>query len=57
MITKKLQRALIFTLVFAVAMVPVYMMDLSKNIPLLGINIVVAFLIAATSATRLIKKN
>ncbi|WP_337016444.1 hypothetical protein [Pantoea agglomerans] len=55
MISKKTKRTLLFALVFAVAMLPVYVMGLSDRAGLLIVNVVVAFVMSYWVAIRFIK--
>lgn len=57
MISKKTKRTLLFALVFAVAMLPVYVMGLSDHAGLLIVNVVVAFVMSYCVAIRFIKSD
>ena len=56
MISIKIKRATIFVVVFVAAMMPVYVMGLSRNGGLLVANVVTSFVIAAVVAMRFMKK-
>jgi hypothetical protein len=57
LISKKTKRTLLFALVFAVAMLPVYVMGLSDHAGLLIVNVVVAFVMSYCVAIRFIKSD